>query len=96
MKREPDDGRDPTLTFDWTETYSPSVATVRAIAALHDTPADGLPPMYASVDTEGLDSLLNHQHRRNVDGLVSFEYHGHRVVLATDGDGRVYDIVGDG
>lgn len=93
MQREPDEERDPTLTFDWTEMHSPSVATVEAVAALRDRPVAGLAPLYGTVDTESLDALLDHQHGRDVEGQVSFEYHGHRVILSADGDARVYESV---
>lgn len=96
MQPEPDDERDPILTFDWTERHSPSVATLEAVAALRDRPAVGLPPMYGYVDAESLDSLLAHLHDRNVEGRISFEYHGYRVILAADGDGWVYETVGGG
>lgn len=96
MKRKTDETHDSVLAFDWTEGNSPSVAVVEAVAALHDDHADGLPPLYRYVDTDSLDTLLDHQQSRSVEGLISFEYDGHRVILASDGDGRVYETVESG
>lgn len=59
-----------------------SVAVVRCIAALSDTPATELPPLEAAIDTSALDELCAPTERRLPS--VEFEYLGHAVSIADD------------
>lgn len=54
---------------------SPSTAVVEAIANAEDCDPADLPPLYGSIDTDALDSLL--EGSQGVD--ISFEHEGYTV-----------------
>lgn len=91
MKREPDETDPPAATFDWNATNGPAVGTLRAVAAVADTPPTDLPPLHRTVDTDALNALLEHMCERDTRGRVTFTYHGCHLVLDTDGTGVVYE-----
>lgn len=94
MKREPAGEESPVATFEWAGSASPTGAAVDAVAAVSDTRPTELPPLHRSVDSDGLNALLDHMRDRGTEGLVEFEYCDRRMVLTADGRGRVYESDG--
>lgn len=70
------------VDLDAVEYVSPSIAVVRSVAALDDTPVTDLEPLQKSIDLDTLDSLLSGE--TATECRVSFRYEGHVVVVSTD------------
>lgn len=68
------------------DSVCPSMAVVEKIAALERTDPTELPPLYEAVDTEALDALVESATGSDATDLrVEFTYHGHQVIVTTDG-----------
>jgi hypothetical protein len=74
---------------DWTETSSPSVSLVHALAAVGDEPLHELPPLQHLFDVDALDTLLSTAAASGADVSVSFAYEGIEVSVASDGTVRI-------
>lgn len=62
-----------------------STAIVEAVAAIDDTPARDLEPLYETVDPDALERFV-----ATADGgVVEFDYHGYGVVVRSDEDAVV-------
>lgn len=78
-----------TYTVDIAESEAPGDAVVRAVAAVSGLdpipnptdPTQSLDPLYTVVDGDALDSLF----RSDMDGTVSFTYHGYEVTVYSEG-----------
>jgi len=83
------DSQSTTHTVDIGATESPGDAVVRAVSAISGldpvpdpTGAEqALDPLYTVVDGDALDSLF----RSDMDGTVSFTYHGYEVTVYSEG-----------
>lgn len=79
---------DPLVTFDWTDCDSVSTAVLTAVSAVAGEDALTGEPLYETIDPDALDALFAPTRSR---GWVTFEFHGHPVVVDSDGSGYVYD-----
>ena len=59
----------------------PSLAVVRAVASLTDTPILDLVPLFDTIDPEYLDYLITNRIDREHERSISFCYHGCRVTV---------------
>jgi hypothetical protein len=74
---------------DWTETSSPSVSLVHALAAVGDAPLHELPPLQHLFDVDALDTLLQTAAASGADVSVSFTYEGVELSVESDGTVRI-------
>lgn len=76
-----------TYRTEFARSERPSMAVVKAIAAITGRPQDELEPLFYAIDPEALDSLfqpaVEGEHRGDVD--VSFTYHGYEVTVHSYG-----------
>ncbi|MFP8951664.1 HalOD1 output domain-containing protein [Natrialbaceae archaeon A-arb3/5] len=76
-----------TTTFDPTEKDQPTEAVVTAVASLVEQDPMDLPPLYEVVDSDALNSLVEHAYRTESAGVqqLSFIYEGFDVSVRSDG-----------
>jgi len=74
-------------TFDWTEWESPSVAAVNALADRTAFDPTGSPPLFDTVDPDGVDSLVTHATAagRPDDVTVTFAVGDYAVRMSSGG-----------
>jgi hypothetical protein len=70
----------------WDQSSPPSAAIVDAIAEATERDPTALPPLYRSVDSDALDTLLTRGMQRGEHVHVSFTYDGVRVSVGSDGN----------
>ncbi len=80
-------------TFD-PDDESASEAVVTAVAAVRGSKPTALEPLYAAVDPDALDSLVDHADRVDTAGShrVWFTYEEFDVGVRTDGEIRIRDV----
>lgn len=74
------------VTYDVDEGEQPSVAVVRAVASLTDTPVLDLDPLYDVVDPAHLDGLADAADGRSAltESSVTFRFNGCEVTVTQD------------
>lgn len=76
-----------TYRTEFARSERPSMAVVKAVAAITGRPQDDLEPLFYAIDPEALDSLfqpaVEGKHRGDVD--VSFTYHGFAITVHSYG-----------
>lgn len=83
------------MAYDWTTTR-PSIAVVETVAAADDCDPTALEPLFNTLDSEALDTLIRSGNRgAAADIRVSFALDEYEVVVRTDGVGSGSVVVGD-
>lgn len=84
---------DPLATFDWTNSESPSIAVVTAIAETVGEDPLAITPLCDTVDTDALDGIFDARSRSGTppSGCLEFEYENHWVIVKSNGRGYIYD-----
>lgn len=73
-----------------TNSSSPTLAVLEAVADAEDTDPLNLPPLYDAVDTDALEALFEPlPHGGTRTGRIEFTYHGYDVSVACAADGSV-------
>lgn len=67
------------------QAVSPSEAVVETVASREDVDPTELTPLYESIDSEALDSLVEAEERDDGIRQIAFTYHGYRVTITGDG-----------
>lgn len=85
---------EPSHTFDWTGSDTPSTAVVVAVAEAAGDDPTAIEPLYGVVDPDSLNDLFARPGtpQARVDASVQFEYHGYRVVVEATGRGSLYEL----
>jgi hypothetical protein len=75
------------FTIDWGEPESVSIAVIEAIAAIEECDESDLPPLSATIDPDGLDSIFSPRFGGldRVAGAVSFYYVDYEVQIDATG-----------
>ncbi|WP_226023907.1 HalOD1 output domain-containing protein [Halomicrobium salinisoli] len=75
------------VDLDAVEYVSTSVAVVRSVAALDDTPPTALDPLQESVDPDALDEFLSGENAS--ERRVGFRYQGYEITVVGTGEIRL-------
>lgn len=88
-----EDHPNPLVTFDWTDSESPSRAVVTAVADEVGEDPIRISPLYDAVDTDALDNIfdIGSYSHPSPTGCVEFEYENHWVMVKANGRGYLYD-----
>ena len=66
---------------------STATRVLHTLAEKTDTPSSDLPPLYEAIDPEALNALVESARREPATDLsLTFQFHGHRVVVTSDDD----------